>query len=206
MPVLSTPSQRLDRYLRDSERGNHTSVEIGAPPAVVWAALHQISLDDGRISRALLFVRHLPRHLDRSGAYGSTRGVTTATDEPLLEWMSRGRFVTLDEVPGEEIILGVIGQFWKLGGGTDAPVRDAAEFVAFDQPGYVKSAVNFRVQATPTGCTLTTETRCAATDPATGRRFAVYWALVGWGSKLIRREILAAVRRRAEVSEAPSTG
>jgi len=121
-----------------------------------------------------------------------------ATDVPLLESMRRDRFLPLDEVAGEEIVLGLIGQFWKLDGGTDVSVADAAEFVAFDQPGYVKVAVNFRGQATPTGCTLSTETRCRATDPAAARRFALYWALIGWGSKLIRWEILAAVRRRAD--------
>ena len=52
----------------------------------------------------------------------------------------------------------------------------------------------------PTSSRSTNLATCGATDPATGRRFAVYRALIGWGSKLIRREILAAVRRRAETA------
>ena len=92
----------------------------------------------------------------------------------------------------------MIGQFWRLGGGADVSFEDAAEFVAFDQPGYVKVALNFSVQPSPSGSTLTTETRCRTTDPATARRFGLYWSLIGWGSKLIRWEMLTVVRRRAE--------
>ncbi len=43
----------------------------------------------------------------------------------------------------------MIGQFWKFGGGADVPFDDAAEFVAFERPGYVKVVVNFRVQRSP---------------------------------------------------------
>ena len=200
MPPPFPHSELLDRYVRDSEQGNSTRVQVAASPALVWAALHHDRLNDCRTARALAAVRSLPARLSRSGAFGSVESVATATDVPLLESMRRDRFLPLDEVAGEEIVLGLIGQFWKLNGGTDAPVANAAEFVAFDQPGYIKIAVNFRVQATPAGCTLSTETRCRATDPAAARRFALYWALIGWGSKLIRWEILVAVRRRAETS------
>ena len=201
MPHPSTRSPLLDRYVRDYEHGNHTSIDIAATLPVVWAALLQVGLNDCRTTRALSAVRTVSGRLARGGAYSSSTGVAATTDVPLLESMSRDRFVTLGEVPTEEVILGVIGQFWKPAGGADAPFTNAAEFLAFDTPGYVKVAVNFRVDATPGGSTLTTETRCVATDRGTARRFSIYWALIGWGSKLIRRDILAAVRRQAETAQ-----
>ena len=66
-------------------------------------------------------MRTVPGRLARGGAYSSSTGVAAATDVPLLESMSRDRFVTLDEVPTDEVTLGVIGQFWKPAGGADAP-------------------------------------------------------------------------------------
>ena len=195
-----TGSQLLDRYIRNYEHGNRTSIDIAAPPTVAWAALFQVDLSDCRTTRALSALRTFPGRLARRGVYSSNTSVDAAIEVPLLESMSRDRFITLDEVPDEEIILGVIGQFWKPVGGIDAPVTDAAEFLAFDTPGYIKVAINFRVDATPGGCTVTTETRCVATDRGAARRFRIYWALIGWGSKLIRRDILAAARHRAETA------
>jgi hypothetical protein len=45
---------------------------------------------------------------------------------------------------------------------------------------------------------ITTETRTAATDPASLRRFARYWLLVGPFSALIRRLLLRIVKSDAE--------
>ncbi len=199
MPRITAAPDWLDRYLRESERGNHTSVEVAAPPSAVWAALHAVTLKDCRASMVLLAARSLPGRITGRGTYASASGVASTT-EPLLPSMSPGRFVTLEEAPGEEVVLGVIGQFWKVGGGADLSFEDAAEFVAFEHPGYVKVALNFRVQPSSSGTTLTTETRCHTTDPGTARRFALYWALIGWGSKLIRWEMLTVVRRRAEAN------
>ena len=71
---------------------------------------------------------------------------------------------------------------------------EAGRFAAFDAPGYVKVAFNIRVEPYGSGRALiTTETRTAATDPASLRRFARYWLLVGPFSALIRRLTLRIV-------------
>ena len=77
--------------------------------------------------------------------------------------------------------------------------RKPAEFAAFDTPGYVKVAFNIRVESYGSGRALiTTETRTAATDPASLRRFARYWLLAGPFSALIRRRTLRIVKSDAE--------
>jgi len=50
-----------------------------------------------------------------------------------------------------------------------------------------------------------TETRVAVEDRSARRRFAVYWAVIRFGSGLIRRDLLRAVRRRAERDSTGST-
>jgi hypothetical protein len=48
------------------------------------------------------------------------------------------------------------------------------------------------------GSRVGTETRIAATDDTARRRFGRYWRLIGPFSSITRREMLAAIRRRAE--------
>src|SRR5215468_3023933 len=60
--------------------------------------------------------------------------------------------------------------------------------------------MEFRFEPIPAGTVLSTETRILATDPGTRRSFAAYWFLIRPSSSAIRREVLAVVARRAELS------
>jgi hypothetical protein len=62
----------------------------------------------------------------------------------------------------------------------------------------MKVGMEFRLTPAVGGTHLSAETRVAATDLATRRRFNRYWFVVGPGSSAIRWEVLAAVARRAE--------
>ena len=62
--------------------------------------------------------------------------------------------------------------------------------------------MEFRLEPTPAGTLLSTETRILATDPWSRRFFAVYWFLIRASSAAIRREVLRVVARGAE-SHAP---
>jgi hypothetical protein len=175
--------------------GNSTAIDIAAPPKVVWRAIEELCLDDLRVARLLMGVRSLPARALKGGALRSAR---RAPVTPLIEAMVGGRFTVLCREPDTILTLGIVGQFWKLSGGEDAGVDSAAAFVAFDQRGFVKSAIDFELQRTERGTRVATRTRNQATDYATARRFRRYWLLIGPGSKAIRLDILHAVRRRAE--------
>ena len=97
-------------------------------------------------------------------------------------------------------MFGTVVQPWKaVTDDQPAPQVEAGRFAAFDTPGYVKVAFNIRVEPYGSGRALiTTETRTAATDPASLRRFARYWMLVGPFSALIRRLTLRIVKSDAE--------
>ena len=87
-----------------------------------------------------------------------------------------------------------IGKPWTPRGG----LRPAADFVAFDEPGFAKMAIDLRALPEASGSRLETETRVFLTDAASRRRFAAYWLVVRPFSGLVRRSWLAAARRRAE--------
>ena len=78
------------------------------------------------------------------------------------------------------------------------PHLDAAALRAWSQPGWIKVGMEFRLEATPAGTLLRTETRVLAMDPRTRRVFAAYWFFIRAGSGAIRREVLRVVAHRAE--------
>ena len=186
----------LDEFLPNHESGNRTSIHLAAHPDATWEALHATTFGECRLTLGLLAARALPRWLRRRSTYARER-LALARDIPILETMRRRRFIQLAEEQGREIVLGIVGQFWKADGGIDAEIGTAEEFLEFEEPGFVKSVVSFRVEAEGVGSRLSTETRNRATDPKISRTFGRYWRLIGWGSKLIRWDILLAVRRRA---------
>ena len=108
-------------------------------------------------------------------------------------------FVLLGEVPERELVMGTIGQFWKLWGGKRLTMSNAGAFVAFAQPGYAKAAMNFLLHAQLSDAVVVrTETRVYVPDPGIRRKFTVYWLSIYPGVALIRRSWLAAIKHRAE--------
>ena len=161
---------------------------IAAPPEAVWTALHELRVGDSRVARALMGVRVLPaRILGR-------RPRAPVTGRPFLE---QGPVPVLASEPPRSVVAGGVMQPWKLAGGAEAPVLDAAGLRAFGAPGWVKCAVDFLLVPDGDGTRLSTETRVEATDRGTRLRFGAYWLVIRAGSGLIRREMLRLVARRA---------
>jgi hypothetical protein len=184
----------LDRLLPTFQAVERHSVTVTASAERVWAALTQVPTGELRLFRLLMGVRVLPGRL-----LGSPRARFEA-DEPLLGWAVRSGFTILGEDARQELVVGAIGQPWRLAGGRGMAVVDGNDFAAFDQAGYAKMAANFRLDPIAGGraIQLSTETRVACTDPISARRFARYWRLVRPASGAIRRSWLAAIKRRAE--------
>ena len=186
-------------FVPGATSGNATSVDIAATPEVVWASLHAVEMSELRASGLLLGIRSIPAKLKQRRLGGGRSGETATDAGPmsLLTAMS-GRFVTLASVEHELITLGLIGQFWKLSGGADVRVADAGAFLDFADSGFVKASIDFRLEANGSGTRLVTSTHNIATDPETAKKFRRYWLFIGPGSKLIRFDMLRAIRRHAE--------
>jgi len=157
---------------------------VAAPPERVDAALRAVRWGDLRVTGALMTLRSLGRR--RAG------------DRTLVETMTGIGLRPLVDEPGILVLAG-IGQPWKPMGGRRPPWDGSLEgYRAFAEPGSVRMVAGFAVAPAPAGSRLSTETRVAATDETARRRFGRYWRLIAPFSGLTRREMLAAVRRRAE--------
>lgn len=187
----------LERCLPDYDVTETHVVVVDADTDVTWQAARRGDLSRSAVVRTLLELRSLPNRLQRVLA---GRPAESARPPLNLDDMERVGFLLLGERPGHEIVFGSVVQPWKAVTDSEpAPQVEADRFAAFDTPGYVKVAFNIRVEPYGRGRSLvTSETRTAATDPASLHRFSRYWLLVGPISALIRRLMLRIVKSDAE--------
>ncbi len=123
---------------------------LSAPPEQALDAVTRATPGEMPLVSLRFGVRSLPARMV------GKRGLPTRSAEPLLQQMLAAGFVLLAEEPDREVVCGVIGQMWKVRGGMAPGVRDAREFVAFEEPGYARAAMNFCVEAAGGSTRLTT--------------------------------------------------
>jgi hypothetical protein len=180
----------LDAHLPRYDFSSHHELAVSATPERTLAALMALNGRELRLTRLLMGVRTIPARLRGKPATG--RAATESADRAMLP----AAFVELARTD-RAAAYGIAGQFWRPVA-TPVPLADAAAFAAFGEPGYVRAVMGFEVRPTVEGCRLLTETRIAATDRSALRSFSRYWLVIRAGSGLIRREVLRAVRLRAE--------
>ena len=183
----------LDELVPGYDVAARYRTRVRADPATVYEALHRADVAASPLIRLLFLLRRLPARLVR--AHRADRAAPRT-----LRDLIGGEFGLVAERPGEELVLGTVGRFWR----PVAELRDAsaADFATPLGAGLARAAWNFRVVDAGAGTTeLSTETRVQCADAATRRRFRLYWAIVGPASGWIRLEILRLIRRTAERSQ-----
>lgn len=173
----------LDDFLPEYEFSERHRLAISAPAGRIDHAIRTVSLSDIPVARALWSMRRLGR------PYGDP-------SRPFVDGALESALV-LDDVPGDGIILGLTGQFWKLrGGDRGVRARTAEEFAVYSRPDACMAVIDFRVGPG----SLSTETRVHVADPSARRKFRRYWLVVRPFSGLTRVLLLRATRARAEAA------
>jgi hypothetical protein len=194
-----SPEERdalLDRFIARYDVVERHHVLIEAPADLVFAAAREQELLRAAPVRALVKVREFVLRAkpdDRERPHGL-----------LAEAQSLGWGV-LAERPAREVVVGAVTKPWQAN--VVFRALPPAEFIAFDEPGFVKIAWTLR--ADPLGDRQTifrTETRVATTDAAARARFRTYWALASPGIILIRWLSLPMLKREAERRARAGTG
>ena len=151
----------LDDYLPEYEFSERHRIRIDAAAVRVDAVMREIAAEDIFLVRSLLRLRALGRR--------------PSARRPFVDHARR-----LEDAPGEGLVLGLEGDFWRLR-------RSSA--------GRSCTAVmDFRIA----NGELTTETRVHVADPAARRKFARYWRVIRPFSGLTRIAFLHEAKRRAE--------
>ena len=180
----------IDEYLPRYDASENHRIEIAASAEQVYAAVRQLDLSGSLLIRSLFLLRSLP-------ALFSSKRKTQTQLGLNFESLLRSGFVLLDEKPGEEIVLGLVGKFWTATGCIEN--ISANEFRDFTAAGFAKAAWNFSLHTNAHGVTqLATETRVLCTDETSRKRFLRYWRFVRPFSGLVRIAALRAIKRAVE--------
>src|SRR5262245_51654149 len=192
----------LDGFLPNFHVRTRHAIRVATPPERVYACLRSTDFDHWGVARTLYAMRALPAFPTAPKETWRRFSRELRRQRFTLEDLLTNGFAVLGERPGEELVLGTVGRFWRARGQLCATSQE--RFVEPAPPGTAKAAWNFSVRRHPNGGTeLRTETRVLCADSATRWRFRVYWTLIRPFSGLIRREMLAAVRQQAETTRGP---
>lgn len=180
----------LERLLPTFDRREYHSRRIDAPPERVWHELMDLRVGELAVTPGLMRVRGGPKTWVKGVDVGAHQGMNPR----VLEWIPP-REMAAD--PPHEVVLGDIARYTAL-----RPVRpdvgrgDPEVFAHFDEAGWSKVVMNFRLSSEGDGTLLSTETRVLNTDPTTRRAFALYWGLIRAGSGMIRHDVLRAIAKK----------
>lgn len=170
----------IDRFLPHGDFAERHEIAVAASPERTWAAVRALDLRDDAVIRTVLRIRGIP-----------VAGKLTLDEAPRLG------FMLLGEEPGVEVVVGVVGRFWRPTGNIHR--IDPERFTRFDDAGFAKAAWNFRViSKAPGRCLVVTHTRIVCTDAVAKRKMGRYWMLIRPFSGWIRLRALSLIKRAAE--------
>jgi hypothetical protein len=180
----------IEQYLPTFDVRDYREVRVVAPAETAYAVLRSLDLQRSWIVQALFAIRSLPSRLRGSTSPPPPSGT-------FLEQALAVGWVILAEAPGRELVAGAVTHPWR-------PVvtfqgLPPAEFLSFTTPGFTKIVWAIAARpVTPNVSVLSMETRVLATDPASRRKFRLYWCIVSPGVRLLRRIALNRTRRELE--------
>jgi hypothetical protein len=196
----------IDEFMPVYDLSDAVASVVHADTPATWDALMEVDLVEVGRSKPLIgllgALRMLPEiashllHGERPPAVPDRLGLRDLADVP----SQSGGWALLDERPGEEIALGLVGKFWR-------PVISYAEvssadFKQFSEPGYAKHVYSLGVRQLDDGTTLLRgEMRVATTDEHARRWFRRYWTLgVGSGAHVLVNGVIESARDEAEAA------
>lgn len=187
----------LDEFLPAYDHVVSVSQVFRAAPEEVFEAAVTMDLYRVPLTRVFIGARGLPARI--SDARARRRGEAVTPEPPTFRVrdLPAHGWILLGERPGAELVFGTVTKPWRaLGGEPNQPVT-VENFASFSEPGFAKLAESTRVS--PYGahaCILTLETRVAATDQDSRRRFQRYWRATGPFIRLIRPSVMRALERQ----------
>ena len=186
----------IDDFLPTYEAVEKHQVVVRATADKTYSAIRSADLGGALPVKVLLAIRALPGAL-AAGARGLSGLYHRGSRRITIQDFERSGFSILAENPPRELLIGIVGAFWKPSGGLCA--TNPEHFRGPQEKGTARSAWNFAIDEVGEGrVRLSTETRVQPADPGSARAFRAYWVVVRPGSGLIRRYMLRAIQREAE--------
>ena len=188
------PDTLLDQIMPEYEFRGIETVDVHASPEQVFRAFRELKASDMPLAELLGQIRYLPARLDQN------KRTEPAQAESFSDAMLKMGFVSLGEEPNLQILIGAIGKFHELADQQFVHVHDAEEFQRFLHEDYQRLAISVRIsdENSGHGCKSTLEHRTHAMSEHACKQFARYWLAIKPGGGFVTRQLLDAVKRRAE--------
>jgi len=190
----STQHQQIDGLIPDFAFNEFHEVSINASPEKVKQTILVTGVKDIPIARLLMKIRGIAdEDVDLNDRASNNRIGSDTVSTPDFNFF----VVAPDEWITVMILKSVI-----ITNNENKPappeISTLEQFTLFNEPGYIKVAVNFRFISTDNQKTiLTTETRNQGITPNDNRTFGYYWKIIYPGSAIIRRVWLDTLKKKA---------
>jgi hypothetical protein len=169
----------IDRFLPYFDVNEVHAVSVTGSAETVYRTILSLDFAKTPVIRYLFRLRGMP-----STAIG------------LQRLLSSG-FILLADHPGQSMVLGLVGRFWRPTGQLMPIAPD--NFRRAAPAGCAKAVWDFEIRSPAKGTVrLSTETRILCPDAYSRKRFRLYWLVIGPFSAWIRREMLRAIKARVE--------
>jgi len=209
---LMRPTSILDEMLPVYDVSDAVATVVAADVTTTWNALLEVDLLDVGRRRPLVgllgALRSLPAMVGHilHGDVPPKAPTHLRLRDTTLSPASEGGWILLGERPGDELVLGLVGKFWR-------PIIEFAEVPAedfrdFATPGFAKTVYALAVRPLDARRTLLSGTmRTATTDERARTSFRRYWTLgVGSGAHVLVNGVLDVARELAEAMAGHAAG
>jgi hypothetical protein len=173
----------IDDFLPHYDFRERHATLVHAPANIILDCVTRQRAGDDPLVRLAITLRELPSRL-----MGQSRRRMLDLDD----------FTFLGREGDSAVAFGLTGAFWRADYGL-LEIDSPEAFKATVSMDICRLVMSFDVDVNVSGASvLSTETRVFCPTPAVRRRFAPYWYIIRPVSGLIRRRMLARVRRQAE--------
>ncbi|MEZ4941390.1 MAG: SRPBCC family protein [Saprospiraceae bacterium] len=173
----------IQKYLPKPRHTEIHRIYVQASPEQAWEIARHFDASDIPWVKLLFDIRTLPEKF--SGKEQAPESTGVSVDQVVSDGTG---FMLLTEVPGREVVVGSVGQFWHL----NIPFAELSPdaFRDFEAPGWGKLAWAISVEPYQDGSTVSLELRTTATDERSWDKLSKYYRIIGIGSRLIRNSAM----------------
>lgn len=174
----------IQNYLPNPRHTEVHRIFVNATPEDAWTVARHFDMSAVPWIKVLFDIRTFPEKLANGtkASHSEAFGVDQITE-------SNSGFILLHESPGREVVIGSIGQFWRL----KIPFLKitSQDYKDFNASGFGKVAWAISVEPFLAGSTIAIELRISATDEKSWKKLNRYYHVIGVGSNLIRTSVMA---------------
>lgn len=174
----------IQHYLPNPRHVEINRIFVKAQPAEAWKLARHFDAANIPWIKMLFDLRTWSDRL--KGRQPKDEKISVGVDQVTAD--GKGFFL-LHEVPGREVVVGSVGQFWHLNIPFATVTPD--DFRDFNAPGWGKLAWAITVEPYRDGSTISLELRTTATDQQSWEKLSNYYRVIGIGSRLIREAALS---------------